>query len=101
MRAGALGLNLDLKGDVRSDCAPQAPCLAFNKLFLGPLEGIAKQCGFADKLARLVTETPFLEFAKQGSQCQHAWFPSCIAEVSCVGKADPSDNECAAPVGPK
>ncbi len=53
------GLYLNLKGDVRNNCAPQAPCLEFNKLFAGPLEVIAKQCGFADKLARLVSETPF------------------------------------------
>lgn len=66
------GLYRNLKGDVRSDCAPQAPCLEFNKLFAGPLEVIAKQCGFADKLARLVSETPFLEFVREGSQCQHA-----------------------------
>jgi hypothetical protein len=96
------GLYRNLKGDVRSDCAPQAPCLEFNKLFAGPLEVIAKQCGFADKLARLVSETPFLEFAREGSQCQHASFPtSCIAEAPCVGKGSPSNNECAPPIAPK
>jgi hypothetical protein len=63
------GLYLNERGNVRSNCAPNAPCLEFNKLFAGPLEIIAKQCGFADKLARLVAETSFLEFVDQGSDC--------------------------------
>ena len=93
------GLYLNLKADVRSDCAPRAPCLEFNKLFAGPLEVIANQCGFADKLARLVTETPFLEFVSEGSECQHAWFrTSCIAEAACVGNGGQPNNECAAPI---
>jgi hypothetical protein len=95
------GLSLNLKGDVRSDCAPRAPCLEFNKLFAGPLEAIARQCGFADKLARLATETPFLEFVREGSECQHAWFPSCIAEAPCVGRGGQSNDKCAAPIAPK
>jgi hypothetical protein len=95
------GLYLNLKGDVRSDCAPQAPCLEFNKLFVGPLEAIAKQCGFAKKLARLVAETPFLEFVQEGSECQHAWFPSCIAEAPCAGNGGQSNNKCAAPLAPQ
>lgn len=94
------GLYLNLKRDVRSDCAPQAPCLEFNKLFAGPLEVIAKQCGFANKLARLTAETPFLEFVKQGSECQHAWFPSCIAEAPCARDGGQSSNKCAAPLAP-
>jgi hypothetical protein len=94
------GLYLNPKGDVRSNCAPQAPCLEFNKLFAGPLEIIAKQCGFAPKLARLVAETPFLKFVQQGSECQHAWFPSCIAEAPCARKGGQSSDKCAAPIAP-
>jgi hypothetical protein len=94
------GLYLNEKANVRSDCAPHAPCLEFNKLFAGPLEVIAKQCGFAPKLARLVAGTPFLEFVQQGSECQHAWFPSCIAEAPCAGKGGQSNNKCAAPLAP-
>ena len=45
------GLYQTSNGDVRSDCAPQAPCLEFNKLFAGPLEVIAKQCGFAQQVS--------------------------------------------------
>jgi hypothetical protein len=96
------GLYINLKRDVRSDCAPQAPCLEFNKLFAGPLEVIAKQCGFEKKLARLVAETPFLEFIKQGSACQQAWMPSCIAEAPCARNGDQSNNnKCAAPIAPQ
>ncbi|HEX6772191.1 MAG TPA: hypothetical protein VF126_09220 [Acidobacteriaceae bacterium] len=90
------GLYLNEKGDVRSDCAPHAPCLEFNKLFAGPLEAIAKQCGFADKLARMVAKTLFLEFVQEGSACQHAWFPSCIAEAACPGNGGQSNNSCSA-----
>jgi hypothetical protein len=73
------GLSLSAKGDVRSNCAPAAPCLEFNSLFAGPLEKIAKECGFAKKLASLVVETPFVEFAKRGSGCQGSWEPVCLA----------------------
>ena len=83
------------EGDVRSNCAPQAPCLEFNNLFAGPLEAIAAQCGFADKLARLFTETPILEFIKEGGQCQQTWMPSCIAEAACPGNGGQSNNSCA------
>ncbi|MGA9717841.1 MAG: hypothetical protein WBQ79_06130 [Acidobacteriaceae bacterium] len=89
------GLFLNLKGDVASDCAPQAPCLEFNKLFAGPLEVIAKQCGFADKLVRLVAKTPFLEFVNEGHECQQKWMPSCIAEAPCAGNGGHSSNKCA------
>jgi len=57
-------------GDVQSLCAPSAPCLVFNDLFLGPLEKIAAVCGYEMKLKRMVGETPFLEFVKDGSTCQ-------------------------------
>jgi hypothetical protein len=92
------GLYQTSNGDVRSDCAPQAPCLEFNKLFAGPLEKIAKQCGFANKLAHLVAETPFLQFVAQGHRCQQAWMPtSCIAEAPCArkgGQSGQSNDKC-------
>ena len=85
------GLYQTSDGDVRSNCAPQAPCLEFNLLFAGPLEKIAKQCGFANKLARLVAGTPFLQFVAQGHRCQQAWMPtSCIAEAPCARKGGQS-----------
>jgi hypothetical protein len=84
-------------GGIRSVCSqsPDAPCLDFNRLFAGPLEHIAAQCGFEIKLARLVAETPLLEFVDQGSACQHAWFASCIAEAPCPGNGAQSSNSCA------
>ena len=89
------GLYQNSNGDVRSDCAPQAPCLEFNNLFAGPLEKIAKQCGFANKLARLVVETPFLQFVAQGHRCQQAWMPtSCIVEAPCARKGGQSNDKC-------
>ena len=89
------GLSLSDEGDLRSNCAPQAPCLEFNQLFAGPLEAIAAECGFEDKLARLTTETPMLEFVDQGNDCQHAWEPACIAEAACPGNGARSNNSCA------
>jgi hypothetical protein len=92
------GLYQTSNGDVRSNCAPQAPCLEFNQLFAGPLEKIAKQCGFANKLAHLVAETPFLQFVAQGHRCQQAWMPtSCIAEAPCArkgGQSGQSNEKC-------
>jgi hypothetical protein len=95
------GLFLNLEGDVASDCAPHAPCLEFNKLFAGPLEVIAKQCGFANKLARLVAETPFLEFVNEGHECQQKWMPACNAEAPCARKGGQSNDKCAAPLAPQ
>lgn len=83
------------EGNVRSNCAPNAPCLEFNLLFAGPLEAIALECRFAKKLARLFTETPMLEFIKQGHDCQEKWMPSCIAEAACPGNGAQSSNTCA------
>ncbi len=70
-----LAITDDRNGDVpagyaQSLCAPDAPCLVFNDLFAGPLERIAAVCGWEMKLARMVAETPFREFAKDGSRCQ-------------------------------
>ncbi len=93
------GLSLGPLGEVRSVCAPHAPCLDFNKLFFGPFEAIANECGFADKLKRLVRETPILEFIDQGGACQDEWKPTCIAETACAGNGGQSSNSCAAPIG--
>src|SRR4030095_13721610 len=60
------GLSFDDLGDVRSLCAPGAPCLEGNKLFFGPLEAIARECRFMDKLLRLLTETPMRQFIDEG-----------------------------------
>jgi hypothetical protein len=66
------GLSVTDQGEVQSLCAPQAVCLVFNNLFKGPLEKIALQCGWAGKLERMVTQTPFLQFVYHGNKCQKA-----------------------------
>jgi len=63
-------LALNDEGDAQSLCAPNAPCLVFNDLFLGPLEAIAVECGWDLKLDRMVSETPFAELIGDGHQCQ-------------------------------
>lgn len=73
------GLAVNEQGDVRANCAPHAPCLDFNQLAKGPLEVIAIECGFADKLKRVVKATPFIEFVNETPECQHACEPTCIA----------------------
>jgi hypothetical protein len=88
------GLSLNEQGDVRSDCAPKAPCLDFNDLLAGPLEEIAIECRFADKLARLVAKTPFLQFTEDGDPCQDDWEPSCIVEAACPGNSGQPNNSC-------
>jgi hypothetical protein len=45
------------------------------------LKDIAQECGFENKLERLVSETPILKFIDEGGECQAAWKPSCIAEA--------------------
>ena len=69
------GLALDNPGQgsgslVRSVCAPQAPCLRMNKVLEGPLELIAAQCGFPEKLGKLSVQTQLLQFAIRGNVCQ-------------------------------
>jgi|WetSurSiteA1Bulk_404760.scaffolds.fasta_scaffold02664_5 hypothetical protein len=90
------GLSLNAQGDIRTNCAPDAPCLVFNQLAKGPLEVIAKECGFADKLKRLVNETPFMEFVNETPACQQTTAPSCIAEATCPCNGGQSNNSCAA-----
>jgi hypothetical protein len=75
------GLSVSPQGDVRSNCAPDAPCLNFNALLAGPLQKLALQCGFLDKFARMVTRTPFIQFAVEGSPCQSNAEPTCIVKA--------------------
>jgi hypothetical protein len=75
------GLNLNEHGKVLSLCAPHAPCLDANAVFL-ELPEIAEKCNFTSKLDSLLTQTPVLEFIEQGGECQAAWKPSCIAEAT-------------------
>jgi hypothetical protein len=76
------GLSVSPQGDVRSNCAPDAPCLNFNALLTGPLEKLAFQCGFLDKFVRMATRTPFIEFAVEGSPCQKDSEPTCIVKAT-------------------
>jgi hypothetical protein len=98
------GLFFDEQADVRSLCASdkstgfEAPCLAANEIFFGPLQEIATECGFEDKLRRLMTETPMHEFVVQGNRCQQRWVGACIAEAACPGNRPQSNNSCAAPL---
>ena len=57
-------------GDVQSLCAPEAPCLVFNALFDGPVERIAKNCGWFEKLTHMLRQTQFVKFAAEGALCQ-------------------------------
>ena len=90
------GLSIDVHGNVRSNCAPDAPCLLINQLARGPLEAIALECGYEDKLKRLFNKTPLLEFINESLPCQHITAPSCIAEATCLCNGSQSNNSCAA-----
>ncbi len=79
------GLNVTEQGDVRSVCAPDAPCLEFNALLGGPLEAIAAECGFLDKFLRVVAETPLLQFIEDANPCQESGEPACLIETTCAG----------------
>ncbi len=100
------GLSLNDKGDVRSNCAPHAPCLEFNKLATnGSLFDIAQECKFVDKLGRLFQQTPLVELLKEGVDCQREWGsegnpdrPSCIVETACPGNGAQSNNTCVASI---
>jgi len=52
-------------------------------LLKGPLEQIAAQCGFLKKLLRMEAETPFLQFALDGSTCQSKSGDPCIVTTIC------------------
>jgi hypothetical protein len=75
------GLNLNEQGNVLSLCAPHAPCLEANKVFLR-LREIAEACGFRNKLQRFLTQTPVVEFIEQGAPCQQNSGPACIAATT-------------------
>lgn len=100
------GLGLDEQGYVRSDCAPDAPCLEFNDLAInGDLWSIAVECRFEKKLVRLIgpgTQTPFPKILLESIACQKEWGPkggaqpSCIVETTCPGNGGQSNNNCAA-----
>jgi hypothetical protein len=79
------GLYVNEQGDVRSVCAPDAPCLDVNALLAGPFEKIAIQCGFLEKFLRMVTQTPFLRLIPGGFACQKRSEPACLIETTCVG----------------
>lgn len=76
------GLNVS-NGLVRSNCAPDAPCLEFNDLLAGPLEKIMAECGAEKKFAAMVALTPFLEFGVLGNKCQSDSKPACIVDAPC------------------
>ena len=69
------GLNVTEQGDIRSVCAPDAPCLEFNALLGGPLEAIALECGFLDKFLRVVAETPLLQFIEDANPAKRVANP--------------------------
>jgi hypothetical protein len=80
------GLYVNDEGDVRSVCAPNAPCLDVNALLVGPLEQLALQCGFLQKFLRLLNQTPLLRLIPGGFACQDSHKPACIIETNCVGQ---------------
>lgn len=80
------GLYVNEQGDVRSVCAPDAPCLDVNALLVGPFEKIALECGFLQKFLRLLNQTPLLRLIPGGFACQNRHKPSCIIETNCIGK---------------
>ena len=83
------GLDISPEGNLRSDCAPDAPCLEFNALLAGPLEKMLFDCGAGEKFLKLVARTPFVEFAKYGNGCQSNAKPSCIVEAQCSRTSGP------------
>src|SRR6266487_2963308 len=79
------GLNVTEQGDVRSICAPCAPCLEFNMLFGGRLEEIFAECRCLDKFLRVLAETQLSQFIEDGQPCQSSGEPACLIETSCAG----------------
>jgi hypothetical protein len=80
------GLALNDNGDVQSLCAPKAPCLEFNYLFYGPLERLAFQCGWLEKLQKMREHTPFPEVITEGNACQTlagAGEEACLVQPVC------------------
>ncbi len=79
------GLNITDQGDVRSICAPCAPCLEFNALFEGRLEEIFAECGCLDKFLRVLAETQLPQFIEDGQLCQQSGGTACLIETNCAG----------------
>lgn len=79
------GLYVNNLGDIRSVCAPDAPCLDVNALLVGPFEQIALECGFLDKFLRLLNQTPLLRLIPGGFACQDKSKPACVIETNCIG----------------
>ena len=79
------GLNITDQGDVRSICAPCAPCLEFNMLFKGRLEEIFAECRCLDKFLRVLAETQLPQFIEDGQLCQSSGEPACLIETNCAG----------------
>jgi hypothetical protein len=80
------GLSINKQGEIRGDCAPDPPCLEFNALLAGPLEEIAFQCGWLEKLVRMETQTPFRQLLGDALLCQKSSEPACIVETICAEK---------------
>ena len=79
------GLNVTDQGDVRSICAPCAPCLEFNMLFRGRLEEIFAECRCLDKFLRVLAETQLPQFIEDGQLCQQSGGTACLIETNCAG----------------
>jgi hypothetical protein len=79
------GLNVTEEGNIRSICAPNAPCLEFNALFRGPLEAIFAECGCLEKFLRVVAETPFRPLIEDANPCQESGELACLIETTCAG----------------
>lgn len=78
------GLDITSDGLLRSNCAPEAPCLEFNALLAGPLEKIMAACGAEEKFVAMIARTPFLEFGELGGACQDNSKPACIVDAQCT-----------------
>jgi hypothetical protein len=79
------GLNVTEQGDVRSVCAPDAPCLEFNMLFGGALERIFADCRCLDKFLRVLAATQLPQFIADGQPCQQSGGTACLIETNCAG----------------
>ena len=82
------GLAVNRHGDVQSLCAPRAPCLEFNKLFFGPLENLAHDCGWFEKLDNMFNDSHWKDVIGPAGNCQDQVGGSkdggaCLAPPSC------------------
>jgi hypothetical protein len=80
------GLNVNEQGEIRSVCATNSPCLNINALLEGPVQKIALECGFLDKLLRMQTETPFPRLLVDANQCQQSAGAACLVPTTCAGR---------------